>query len=185
MSENRTATQKKAGFTLIEVLIAMVILLVGLLGIASMQIMAMKGNQHARESTQRTVTANSFMEWLVSLDFDHRNLRLSDDVDGHGVNIPDDGMVLPSHMYDDGDGDDTNNDAPPPKHLAPAPNDNAKGIETVEWIVDMANCVDVDGDADGDGEDCEAGEETSKNITVTVAWEGGGSVQLSNIKPKL
>ncbi len=67
--------EKSRGFTLIEVLIAMVILMVGLLAMASMQIMAMKGNQHANVTTQRTTAANYYMEWLMALDYDHNNLR--------------------------------------------------------------------------------------------------------------
>jgi len=178
MPEKITSVKMQTGFTLVEVLIAMMILLVGLLGIASMQIMAMKGNQHARESTEKTVTANSIMEWLVGLPFDSDNLRVehdaSDDVDRHSVIVEADGTLTMEAEFGDGSTDDI--DTAPPANLIPQ--GGAKNIQEVKWTVDVHSWEDdnVDGDYDAD-------EETSKLIEVEVVWQGGGSTTISNIKP--
>jgi len=65
------------GFTLIEVLIAMVILSVGILAIASMQIQALTGNSVANSSTIRVVSAQHKLEELISLPFDDPKLEIA------------------------------------------------------------------------------------------------------------
>jgi len=50
-------SKKKNGFTLLEVLIAMVILAVGLLGIAALQTTSLKNNQSAYNRSQATLLA--------------------------------------------------------------------------------------------------------------------------------
>ena len=180
MPEKITSVKMQTGFTLVEVLIAMMILLVGLLGIASMQIMAMKGNQHARESTEKTVTANSIMEWLVGLPFDSDNLRVehdaSDDVDRHSVIVEADGTLTMEAEFGDGSTDDI--DSAPPDNLIPQ--GGAKNIQRINWTVDVHSFKD---DVAGVDDVYDAGEETSKLIEVKVEWQGGGSTTISNIKP--
>jgi type IV pilus assembly protein PilV len=61
----------EAGFTLIEVLIAISILSVGLLAIASMQIMSIQTTGGAKHISQGTAWAEDRMEMLSSLDYDH------------------------------------------------------------------------------------------------------------------
>ena len=180
MHHHLSSKRKIEGFTLVEVLIAMMILLVGLLGIASMQIMAMKGNQHARESTEKTVTANSIMEWLVGLPFDSDNLRVTHaDLDPtvavvrHSIIVEADGTLTMEAEFGDGSTDDI--DTAPPANLIPQ--GGAKNIQEVKWTVDVHSWED-----DGDGV-YEAGEETSKLIEVEVVWEDDGSTTISNIKP--
>ncbi len=48
---------KKSGFTLIEVLIAMVVLAIGLLGLAGLQVTSLKNNQSAYNRSQATQLA--------------------------------------------------------------------------------------------------------------------------------
>lgn len=48
---------KNAGFTLIEVLIAMLVLAIGLLGLAALQINSLRNNQSAYNRTQATLLA--------------------------------------------------------------------------------------------------------------------------------
>ena len=63
-----------AGFTLMEVMIAMVILSVGILGVFSMQIRAINQNAAARMQTEATALAAQQMELLKAVPFDHRML---------------------------------------------------------------------------------------------------------------
>lgn len=181
MHHQPSAKRENGGFTLVEVLIAMMILLIGLLGIAKMQIMAMKGNQHARESTEKTVTANSIMEWLVAQPFGSNNLRVDDDdldptvaVVRHSVIVEADGTLTMEAEFGDGSTDDI--DTAPPANLIPQ--GGANDIQRVNWTVDVHSSIDDDGDGVYD-----AGEETSKMIEIEVIWEGGGSTTISNIRP--
>ena len=50
------------GFAMIEVLISVVILSVGLLGLAGLQVVGMKGTQHANMKTQATLLTQSLLE---------------------------------------------------------------------------------------------------------------------------
>lgn len=58
------------GFTLIEVLIAVAILAIGILGLAKMQIAAIKGNACARKGTEAMVIAQKQIETLMGQLFD-------------------------------------------------------------------------------------------------------------------
>jgi len=53
------------GFTLIEALIAMVILAIALLGIAQMQISAMQGNRSSYDTTEASALASDMLEQMV------------------------------------------------------------------------------------------------------------------------
>jgi prepilin-type N-terminal cleavage/methylation domain-containing protein len=67
------------GFTLIEVVTATVVLSVGILAAASMQVTAIKGNQEASYRSSATNLAFSFLEELKRLPFDHDNLAPNTD----------------------------------------------------------------------------------------------------------
>jgi type IV pilus assembly protein PilV len=60
----------RAGFTLMEVLIALTILAVGFLAVAQMQITGLKANQFAMELTEGVTWAQDRMEVLMGLPFD-------------------------------------------------------------------------------------------------------------------
>lgn len=60
----------RSGFSLIEVLIAVSIFTVGLLGVASMQISAIRGNAFSDHTTTALCLAEDRMEDLMSRDFD-------------------------------------------------------------------------------------------------------------------
>lgn len=74
---------KKAngGFTLIEVMIAIGVLSIGLLALASMQITAVKGNSHSNRVTSATNLAQDKIEYLMSLPYNHPDLKDQDDDD--------------------------------------------------------------------------------------------------------
>lgn len=52
----------KKGFTLLEVMITMVIFAIGLLGLASMQVMAIKGNSFGQQMTAASTLAQNQLE---------------------------------------------------------------------------------------------------------------------------
>ena len=60
---------KRNGFSLIEVLIALVLLTVGLLALGGMQIVSIKGNSFSQQMTQATVLTQSKLEELKKLPF--------------------------------------------------------------------------------------------------------------------
>ena len=66
-----------SGFTIIEVLIAIVILSYGLLAVASMQVSAMKANTLAARHTLQTKWAQHKLEELMALPFEHDDLKAS------------------------------------------------------------------------------------------------------------
>ena len=63
------------GFTLIEVLIGMVIFSVGILAVAALQVSSTKGNSSARRITEATALAESQIEALMQLSYDHADLN--------------------------------------------------------------------------------------------------------------
>ena len=67
MREN-ILTDKK-GFTMIEVLMAMVIFLIGFLAVGSMQIAAVNGNAAARTRTEAMTLASDVVEQLMALPY--------------------------------------------------------------------------------------------------------------------
>lgn len=62
------------GFTLIEVMVAMVIFAVGILGVAKMQISAINGNAAALKITEKYAVASNQIERLMTLPYTHSDL---------------------------------------------------------------------------------------------------------------
>lgn len=62
------------GFTLLEVLAAMVIFSMGILALAGLQITTINGNARARMQTEATAIGVRTLERLLSLPFDHDDL---------------------------------------------------------------------------------------------------------------
>ncbi len=62
-------TRKNSGFTLLEMLVAMVILAVGLLGMASLSIGIIKGNELSKEVSSATTCAREKMEDVERLGY--------------------------------------------------------------------------------------------------------------------
>lgn len=67
-----------AGFTLLEVLIAMFILAFGLLAIAQMQVTAIRGNAFSNRTTTALTLAQDKIEELSGLSFDNHQLAAGD-----------------------------------------------------------------------------------------------------------
>jgi type IV pilus modification protein PilV len=98
-----------AGFTLIEVLIAIVILTFGLLAVGSMQISAIRGNFMGGNTSIALSLASEKMEDLLNKDFNHADL--ADSVTGnnstlssiasvdHQENLSEEGVVGANAFY--------------------------------------------------------------------------------------
>ena len=63
------------GFTLVEVLIAIFLLTVGILGMASMQVMALQGNSFAGSISESNALGQYKIEELMALPYDHADLE--------------------------------------------------------------------------------------------------------------
>ena len=70
------------GYTLIEILIAIAILSVGLLAIATMQISSIRVNDTARRMTRRATIAQDRLEYIMSLKYTHAVLTSGSHTDG-------------------------------------------------------------------------------------------------------
>ena len=70
------------GYTLIEMLIAIAILSVGLLAVATMQISSIRVNDTARRMTRRATIAQDKIEYLMSLKYTHAELTSGAHTDG-------------------------------------------------------------------------------------------------------
>jgi len=81
------------GFTLVELLIALVIFTVGILGVATMQLTSIKGNSKGRIISEASNVAAQRIEQLMALDYGDPDL-LDGDIDGTGqdTSTPPDGL---------------------------------------------------------------------------------------------
>ena len=68
------SSYKERGFTLIEVLIAMAIFSIGILGVGTMQLRSTGGNTNARIGTEASVWAQDRVETLMLLPYTHGDL---------------------------------------------------------------------------------------------------------------
>jgi len=66
--------RKQKGFTLIEVVAGLVILAIGLLGIAAMQITSTRGGYFSNNVTRATIFAQDKLEYLKNLSYSDSNL---------------------------------------------------------------------------------------------------------------
>ena len=72
----------KKGFTLIEVLVGLVLLAIGLLAIAGMQITSVRGNFFSSNMTQASILAQDHLETLRNLPYAHADLNVGNHNDG-------------------------------------------------------------------------------------------------------
>ena len=82
------------GFTLIEILIAMTVLMVGLLAIAAMQVSAIRVNSTALSITERATMAQDKLEELVALPYNDSSLDVTTGGSPHEDTDVPDGFTL-------------------------------------------------------------------------------------------
>jgi len=92
----------QAGFSLVELLVAVAIFTIGILSVNAMQITSINGNSTANRVSRSTNWASDKIERLISLDYDDAALN---DTDGDGTNQDGDGDGV-----DDDDGNGVNTD---------------------------------------------------------------------------
>ncbi|MCM2283409.1 MAG: prepilin-type N-terminal cleavage/methylation domain-containing protein [Desulfobacula sp.] len=88
-----------AGFTLIEILIAMAIFSIGILGVATMQISSVNGNANARKHLEASAFAQGLIESTLSIPFN--NVADSDIVNADGYRVQ---MTIQNQSDLDADG---------------------------------------------------------------------------------
>ncbi|MGP8323534.1 MAG: type IV pilus modification PilV family protein [Methanosarcinaceae archaeon] len=74
-NKNKKSNYKERGFTLIEVLIAMAIFSIGILGVGSMQLKSTTGNTSARIRTEASIWAQDRVETLMLLSYGSTDLN--------------------------------------------------------------------------------------------------------------
>lgn len=74
-AEKSISKSDDKGFSLIEVMIALAIFSIGILGVASMQVLSLNYNSHARRTTEGTTWAVERMESLMTLPYADANLN--------------------------------------------------------------------------------------------------------------
>lgn len=77
---------KNGGFTLIEILIAITIFAIGILGATSMQIMSLQTNAKANRKTEALAVASEQMETLINQDYADIDSSQNDVVIGDDAN---------------------------------------------------------------------------------------------------
>ncbi len=83
MFPNKFDIKNTYGFTILEIMIAMAIFSIGILGVVQMQLSATSGNTSSRGWTEATTIGQQQLEMLMSLDY---NNALLQDVNGDGTN---------------------------------------------------------------------------------------------------
>lgn len=95
MKEQYSILHNKAGFTLIEVLIAVAVFTIGILSANVMQISSIKGNSKANRITESANWASDKIESLLVLDYEDSEIDDDDadgtNQDGNGDGVDDDG----------------------------------------------------------------------------------------------
>jgi type IV pilus assembly protein PilV len=132
------------GFTLIEIMVAMVIFAIGILSVAALQTKATKGNISANRSTRAFTWCSDRMEVLMSLPYTHDDLDATLNAGEHSQDV---GSFTQATDGIDNDYDGQIDEA------------GETGNIDIEWTV-----VDNDGVAPNPPE-------FTKSITVTVTWQ--------------
>ena len=92
MAAHRIARRRQAGFTLIEILIALMITTVGLVVISGLFVTGSKGTAYARHATEASVLAEDRLEALLVTPTAQLTSG-SDQVDGQGLPVTDGGFT--------------------------------------------------------------------------------------------
>ena len=91
--QNKETENRQGGFTLLEVMVAIAILSIGILGVATMQTSAMRANFRGYRLTEATTLAQDRLEFLITQPF-------ADLVEGVDQADPDPDNPRPEITYD-------------------------------------------------------------------------------------
>ncbi len=84
----KNQNKKEKGFTLLEVLVAMAILLIGLLAVAALQSTAARSNEKAKQMSQALALAETKVEEIINMDYDDcNNSTLTEDGPEEGFRV--------------------------------------------------------------------------------------------------
>lgn len=75
MEFGRAFKKNEQGFTFIEIVAGLLVLAIGLIAIASMQITSIRGSAFSSHMTQASILAQDQLEYLKNLPFDHPDLN--------------------------------------------------------------------------------------------------------------
>ena len=154
----KNGLKHQSGFTLIEVLVGITILSIGLLGVAKMQISAIRGNYMSSTTSVALNLAQEKMEELSVLSYNDSELD-----DSNTSNNPASTNLIPITSTTNIDHEELDaSDDPPvnPINIDETGNQNAQGIYRRIWnITDHPNGTE--------------NVPTMKSITVIVTWENG------------
>lgn len=129
-----------SGFTIIEVLMAMTIFVIGFLAVASMQISAVNGNTSARMRTSASILAADIVEQLMRCPYESSTCTLVRNHQINGIDIEqytrNDPLAMGAHgpFDDDPDGDGPDRTYEVRWVVGNGPEANSKEIEvTITW----------------------------------------------------
>ncbi len=129
------SNQSESGFTLLELMIALVVFAVGILGVYSMQMTAIAGNSRSRMVSQAALLGADMVETFASYEYNHQALIDDDDGDNLTDNDGDTdsgdgtGKDLDNDGQDDTGGDFGLGDKTSPDGMI------VNGVYTVYWNV--------------------------------------------------
>lgn len=146
---NKIIKKNQNGFTIIEIMIAMAVLAIGILGVAKMQLSAVKGNSSACGLTEATIIAQDKMEELMALAYDDSDLD-DDDGDGTSKDADNDGI------------DDTGNNFGLDDTANPDGSQQVTGATNIQYNIFWNIAVDKPA-------------ANSKHITIYVQWQQNGT----------
>lgn len=167
-----------AGFTLVEVIIAIAIFSIAILGIMSLQTGTINTNASARKSSLAMEYATDTMELLMRVGSGSDDRFNIDDDGENGVDDPGESELLNDGIDNDGDGTIDEQDEAEWHRLdefaegtdyTRGDNDNIPENDYFSSIFNLTWDI-TDVDCDGDGTD------DAKQIDITVTWENGGRV---------
>jgi len=169
----KPAAAFRSGFTLIEVLMAVAVLSIGLLAMASMQISTVTGNSSSRMNTMAVEYAADYLERLLALGTspDITNNNVDDDGDGD-TDEPDEvlntfGDLTAGSNHRPGDNHDDDGDGV--QDIAVHPDADFNSAFDLTWTVTDETTADTG--------------TTVKRITVEARWANGSRwVSLTSVK---
>lgn len=91
----------QAGFTLIEVIISIAVLTVGVLAVAKLQAVAVRGNTQANQMMEDTISGQDIIERIIAANYGHDSLN---DIDNDGDAGMDDRGAAADYSLDSTDG---------------------------------------------------------------------------------